>query len=85
VREAEAWGKRVRRLVFNRQGTEAQVFFEEGFLYLRADAHARFAQGVGAEEVAAFLLRRDGVELHFKDGSALRLTHRLGRLRVRLL
>ncbi|KGQ21164.1 hypothetical protein [Thermus filiformis] len=83
--QAEAFSPRVRRLALNRQGTEAQVFLEEGFLYLRQDGFARFAQGVGAEEVAAFLLRRDGVELHFKDGSALRLTHRLGRLRVRLL
>ena len=80
MREAEAWGKRVRRLVFNRQGTEAQVFFEEGFLYLRADAHARFAQGVGAESLQGFALLENGVELVFRDGSRLRLLHRLGRL-----
>ena len=54
MREAEAFAQKVRRLVFNRQGTEAQVFFEEGFLYLRADAHARFAQGVGAERLQGF-------------------------------
>ncbi|MGC8968280.1 MAG: hypothetical protein ACP5JV_08200 [Thermus sp.] len=82
MREAEVWGKRARRLVLNRQGTEAQVFFEEGFLYLRADAHARFAQGVGAERLRGFALLENGVELVFRDGSRLRLLHRLGRLRA---
>jgi len=82
VSEAEVWARRVRRLVLNRQGTEAQVWLEEGFLYLRADPHARFAQGVGAERLLAFALGRDGVELRFQDGSRLRLSHRLGRLRA---
>nr|WP_277621421.1 hypothetical protein [Thermus arciformis] len=69
-------------MVFNRQRTEVQVFLEEGFLYLREDPHARFAQGVGAERLQGFALRRDEVELFFGDGSRLRLTHRLGRLRA---
>jgi hypothetical protein len=34
VSEAEVWARRVRRLVLNRQGTEAQVWLEEGFLPL---------------------------------------------------
>ena len=82
MREAEAFAQKVRRLVFNRQGTEAQVFFEEGFLYLRADAHARFAQGVGAERLQGFAFLENGVELVFRDGSRLRHLHRLGRLRA---
>ena len=77
MREAEAFAQKVRRLVFNRQGTEAQVFFEEGFLYLRADA-----QGVGAERLQGFAFLENGVELVFRDGSRLRLLHRLGRLRA---
>jgi hypothetical protein len=47
VSEAEVWARRVRRLSLNRQGTEAQVWLEKGFLYLRQDGHARFAQGKG--------------------------------------
>ena len=65
MREAEAFAQKVRRLVFNRQGTEAQVFFEEGFLYLRAreaavkekvesdPAFATFAAAVAAWRGAA--------------------------------
>jgi hypothetical protein len=81
VSEAEAWARRVRRLSLNRQGTEAQVWLEKGFLYLRQDGHARFAQGEGAEGLSGFVLGRGGVELAFRDGSRLRLFFRLGRLR----
>ncbi|GAB5603018.1 hypothetical protein FJNA_15430 [Thermus sp. FJN-A] len=80
--QAEVFAQAVRRVVRNRQGTEAQVFLEEGFLYLRADGHARFAQGEGAEGLLGFALLRDGVELLFRDGSRLRLRYRLGRLRA---
>ncbi|MER3426070.1 MAG: hypothetical protein C4298_06410 [Thermus sp.] len=82
--QAEAFLPRVRRLALNRQATEAQVFLEEGFLYLRQDGFACFAQGVEAEGVEGFSLGRTGVVIRFKDGSALRLTYRLGRLRPRL-
>lgn len=80
--QAEAFGRRVRRLALNRQGTEAQVFLEEGFLYLRADGFARFAQGEGEEALMGFALLRSGVELRFRDGSVLRLLYRLGRLKA---
>ncbi|WP_117237632.1 hypothetical protein [Thermus sediminis] len=79
--QAEALARRLRRLSLNRQGTEAQVWLEEGFLYLRQDAHARFAQGVLPEGLLHFALFRGGVELRFQDGSRLRLSYRLGRLR----
>lgn len=79
--EAEVWARRVRRLALNRQGTEAQVWLEEGFLYLRQDGHARFAQGERAEGLMGFALFGGGVELAFRDGSRLRLFFRLGRLR----
>jgi hypothetical protein len=81
--QAEAFAGRVRRLVRNRQGTEAQVWLEAGFLYLRADGHARFARGEGADLLQGFALLRDGVELAFSDGSRLWLRHRLGRLEKR--
>ncbi|MCH1928108.1 hypothetical protein L6232_25260, partial [Shewanella sp. C31] len=58
------------------------VFLEEGFLYLRADGPARFAQGVGAEGLVGVALLRAGVELVCRDGSRLRLRHRLGRHRA---
>ncbi|WP_337844159.1 hypothetical protein [Thermus sp.] len=80
--QAEAFGRRVRRLALNRQGTEAQVFLEEGFLYLRSDGFARFAQGEGEETLMGFALLRGGVELRFRDGSVLRLLYRLGRLKA---
>lgn len=83
MNQAQAFARRVRRLVLNRQGTEAQVFLEEGFLYLRQDAFARFAQGEGAEALAGFALEQGGVRLRFGDGSVLALRHRLGRLRRR--
>ncbi len=79
--QAEALARRLRRLALNRQGTEAQVWLEEGFLYLRQDAHAQFAQGVIPEGLLRFALLRGGVELFFQDGSRLRLLYRLGRLR----
>jgi len=79
--QAEALAGRFRRLSLNRQGTEAQVWLEEGFLYLRQDAHAQFAQGVIPEGLLRFALLRGGVELSFQDGSRLRLLYRLGRLR----
>ncbi|TBH21178.1 hypothetical protein [Thermus thermamylovorans] len=82
--QAQAFARRVRRVVLNRQGTEAQVFLEAGFLYLRQDGFARFAQGEGAEALAGFALERGGVRLRFGDGSALTLRHRLGRLRKRV-
>jgi hypothetical protein len=81
VSEAEVWARRVRRLSLNRQGTEAQVWLEEGFFYLRQDGHAQFAQGVLPEGLSGFALFRGGVELFFQDGSRLRLFYRLGRLR----
>lgn len=81
--QAEAFAKRVRRLVRNRQGTEAQVWLEAGFLYLRADGHARFAQGEGAGLLRGFALLPNGVELTFPDGSRLHLLYRLGRLEKR--
>ncbi len=80
--QAEAFGRRVRRLALNRQGTEAQVFLEESFLYLRADGFARFAQGEGEEALSGFALLKGGVELRFKDGSVLRLRYRWGRLQA---
>lgn len=70
MREAEAFAQKVRRLVFNRQGTEAQVFFEEGFLYLRADAHARFAQGVGRSASRASLFWKTGWSSSSGTGAA---------------
>ena len=79
--QAEALAGRLRRLSLNRQGTEAQVWLEEGFLYLRQDGHAQFAQGVLPEGLLRFALFRDGVDLLFQDGSRLRLFYRLGRLR----
>jgi hypothetical protein len=79
--QAEALARRLRRLVLNRQGTEAQVWLEEGFFYLRQDGHAQFAQGVLPEALSGFALFRGGVELFFQDGSRLRLFYRLGRLR----
>lgn len=81
---AQAFSRKVRRLVLNRQGTEAQIFlltpWGEGFLYLRSDGFAHFAQGLGAEELAGFALGKGCVELRFQDGSALTLRYRLGRL-----
>ncbi|WP_038048259.1 hypothetical protein [Thermus caliditerrae] len=82
MNQAQAFAKRVQRVALNRQGTEAQVFLEAGFLYLRQDAFARFAQGEGAEALAGFVLERGGVRLRFRDGSTLTLAYRLGRLRV---
>lgn len=80
---AQVFARKVRRLVLNRQGTEAQIFllshWEEGFLYLRSDGFAHFAQGLGAEEVVGFSLGKGRVELCFQDGSALTLHYRLGR------
>ncbi|MDM7325133.1 MAG: hypothetical protein P3W93_009210 [Thermus sp.] len=77
--QAQAFSLRVRRVVLNRQVTEAQVFLEEGFLYLRSDGFAHFAQGP-TEALAGFALGKGHVVLHFQDGSALVLRHRLGRL-----
>lgn len=82
--QAEAFAQKVRRLALNRQGTEAQVFLPEGFLYLRADGFARFAQGPGAEALSGFALARGELVLCFSDGSALTLRHRLGRLQRRV-
>ncbi|GAA6755721.1 MAG: hypothetical protein ABWJ90_01655 [Thermus sp.] len=82
--QAQAFARRVRRLALNRQATEAQVFLERGFLYLRADGFARFAQGEGAEGLSDFALKGKGVELRFPDGSALFLFYRLGRLQKRV-
>ncbi|GLV48100.1 hypothetical protein TJA_12570 [Thermus sp. LT1-2-5] len=82
--QAQAFAQRVRRLVLNRQATEAQVFLERGFLYLRADGFARFVQGEGAEGLLDFALRGRGVELRFPDGSVLLLFYRFGRLRKRV-
>ncbi|MBW6395700.1 MAG: hypothetical protein ABWJ63_10015 [Thermus sp.] len=79
---AQVFARKVRRLVLNRQGTEAQIFLltpGEGFLYLRSDGFAHFAQGLGAEEVVGFSLGKGRVELRFQDGSALTLRYRLGR------
>ncbi|WP_135257130.1 hypothetical protein [Thermus caldilimi] len=80
---AQVFARKVRRLVLNRQGTEAQIFlltpWGEGFLYLRSDGFAHFAQGPGAEEVVGFALGKGRVELRFQDGSALTLRYRLGR------
>jgi len=81
--QAQAFAQKVRRLALNRQATEAQIFLEEGFLYLRADGFARFAQGEGAEALLGFALTGKGVELRFADGSALSLAYRFGRLRKR--
>ncbi|GAA6748773.1 hypothetical protein [Thermus brockianus] len=81
--QAQAFALRVRRLALSRQATEAQVFLEEGFLYLRADGFARFAAGEGAEALLGFALMGKGVELRFADGSVLSLTYRFGRLRKR--
>ncbi|KHG64523.1 hypothetical protein QT17_11795 [Thermus sp. 2.9] len=58
--QAQAFARRVRRLALNRQATEAQVFLERGFLYLRADGFARFAQGEGAEGLSDFALPGEG-------------------------
>lgn len=81
--QAQAFALLVRRITLNRQGTEAQIFLlapgGEGFLYLRSDGFAHFAQGLGAEEVAGFALEKGRVELRFQDGSALSLRYRLGR------
>ncbi|WP_105316840.1 hypothetical protein [Thermus tenuipuniceus] len=81
--QAQAFALWVSRMVLNRQGTEAQIFLltpgEEGFLYLRSDGFAHFAQGLGAEEVVGFSLGKGRVELRFQDGSALTFRYRLGR------
>ncbi|WP_038058467.1 hypothetical protein [Thermus amyloliquefaciens] len=82
--QAQAFALWVRRIALNRQGTEAQVFLRtplgEGFLYLRADGFARFAQGLAREEVVDFTLGRGFVVLRFQDGSTLTLSRRFGRL-----
>lgn len=79
--QARTFAARVRRVILNRQGTEAQVFLEVGFLYLRQDGFARFAQGEEAANLAGFALEKGRVLLRFGDGSTLTLAYRLGRLR----
>ncbi|RTH26401.1 hypothetical protein [Thermus scotoductus] len=82
--QAQAFALLVRRITLNRQGTEAQVFLgypgEEGFLYLRSDGFAHFAQGLAREEVVDFLLGKGYVTLRFQDGSTLTLSRRFGQL-----
>ena len=82
MREAEAFAQKVRRLVFNRQGAEPHPLIGGASRWDRAVALVHIAEGAGSVRHKGFAFLENGVELVFRDGSRLRLLHRLGRLRA---